>query len=134
MPTRHLSAYLLSLVALIAAAAFGLFEWSLHRDPSAIAEARTIAANTVIVLEVAYLFACRSLTLPLWRIGLLSNRWVWVGSGVMLLLQLAWTYVPLMNRLFHTAPIHWTWWLAFTAAGLVVFALVEVKKLLAARA
>jgi Ca2+-transporting ATPase len=115
--------------ALIGVAAFGLFEWSLHHSPGRLDEARTIAANTVIVVEVGYLFACRSLTLPLWRIGVFSNPWVWAGGGVMLLLQLAWTYMPFMNRLFHTAPIHWTWWLWFTGAGFVVFALVELKKL-----
>lgn len=120
--------------ALIGAAAFGLFEWSLLRAPDQLDQARTIAANTVVVVEVGYLFACRSLTLPLWRIGVFSNPWVWAGAGVMLLLQLAWTYVPFMNRLFHTAPIPWTWWVWFTAAGFVVFALIEVKKMVSARA
>ena len=114
---------------LVAAAAFGLFEWSLHRHPEQVDVARTVAANTVVVVEVGYLHACRSLTLPLWRIGPFSNPWVWVGSVSMLLLQLAWTYLPFMNRLFHTAPLHWSWWLVFTAAALVVFAAVELKKL-----
>lgn len=118
---------------LIAGAAFGLFEWSLHRAPGEVAQARTVAANTVVVLEVGYLFACRSLVLPLWRVGVLSNPWVWGGGALMLLLQLAWTYLPVMDRLFHTAPIHWSWWLGFTAAGLLVFAVVEAKKLLTHR-
>ncbi|MCO5167030.1 MAG: HAD-IC family P-type ATPase [Planctomycetes bacterium] len=118
---------------LMAVAGFVLFQWCEQDDPARVAEARTVAVNTIVVIEVGYLFACRSLTLPLWRLGLFSNPWVWVGGAAMLLAQLAWTYLPFMNRLFHTAPIHWTWWLAFTAAGAVVFAVVEAKKVLALR-
>ncbi len=118
---------------LIAAAAFGLFEASLRHAPERVDEARTIAANTVVVLEVAYLFACRSLTHPVWRIGLFSNRWLWAGASIMLLVQLAWTYLPVMNRLFHTAPLHWAWWLAFSAAGALVFGAVELFKCAFAR-
>ena len=128
-----LSRWLLLRIAIvstfIAAAAFGLFEYSLATAPGAEAQARTVATNTIIVLEVAYLFACRSLSLPIWRLGAFSNPWVWVGATVMLLAQLAWTYVPFMNRLFHSAPLAWWWWAAFTGLGLVVFVLTEGLKL-----
>jgi Ca2+-transporting ATPase len=118
--------------SLIALAAFGLFELALSRGES-IAVARTVAVNTVVVAEVGYLFACRSLSLPIWKLGLFSNRWVWVGALVMLLAELAITYLPLMNRLFHTAPLRLVWWGAFTVVGGVVFALVELKKLVGRR-
>ncbi len=114
---------------LIAVAAFALFDLALGDQPDQVEEARTVAANTVVVLEVGYLYACRSLHLPVWRIGVFSNLWVWAGATLMLFLQLAWTYLPFMNRLFHTAPLHWTWWLKFTAAALIVFAASEVIKL-----
>ena len=119
--------------SLIALAAFGLFELASSQGES-IEVARTVAVNTVVVAEVGYLFACRSLSLPIWKLGLFSNRWVWVGAFVMLAAQLAITYVPLMNRLFHTAPLPLVWWGAFTAVGGVVFALVELKKLVGRRA
>jgi hypothetical protein len=38
--------------------------------------------------EVGYLFACRSLRFPMWKLGLFTNKWVWLGSGAMLLAQL----------------------------------------------
>ncbi|MBX3270750.1 MAG: HAD-IC family P-type ATPase [Sandaracinaceae bacterium] len=118
---------------LIAAAAFGLFEYVERTRPGHLEEARTVAVNTIVVIEVAYLFACRSLRVPLWRIGLFSNPWVWVGALVMLVAQLAFTYVPFMNRLFHTAPLDLGWWLYFTLAGGLVFAAVELKKLFGRR-
>jgi cation-transporting ATPase F len=131
---RALGVRTLLVSTLMAAAAFGLFEWMELRQPGHLAEARTIAVNTIVVIEVAYLFACRSLRLPIWRLGLFTNPWVWVGAVVMLLAQLLLTYAPFMNRLFHTAPIEWIWWVYFSIAGAVVFIVVEMKKLVGRRA
>jgi cation-transporting P-type ATPase F len=111
----------------IGALAFGFFEWAESLGHTQ-AQARTIAINTIVVSEVGYLFACRSLHLPLWRIGVFSNRWVWAGSLAMLVTQLGLTYLPVMNNILHTAPIAWWWWLVLTAAGLGVFLLAELRK------
>ncbi|MBX3125583.1 MAG: HAD-IC family P-type ATPase [Polyangiaceae bacterium] len=127
--SRSLGLRTLLVSVLIASAAFGLFEWVERQGSDRLDEARTIAVNTIVVIEVAYLFACRSLRVPLWRLGWFSNPWVWIGSGAMLLAQLLFTYAPFMNRLFHTAPIALHWWLYFTAAGALVFGVVELKKL-----
>jgi magnesium-transporting ATPase (P-type) len=54
---------------------------------------------------------------------------VWIGAAAMLLAQLAFTYVPIMNRLFHTAPIALWWWAVISAAGFVLYLLAEAKKL-----
>jgi len=113
---------------LMSAAAFGLFEYAQRSRPDDLAVARTLAVNTIVVVEVAYLFACRSLRLPIWQLGLFTNRYVWIGATVMLGAQLLFTYVPFMNRLFHTAPIEWFWWLWFTGAGMIVLAVIELKK------
>ncbi|MFW6066975.1 MAG: cation-translocating P-type ATPase [Myxococcota bacterium] len=115
---------------LIAGAAFGLFTWGLEEGGQSIEEARTIAVNTIVVIEVAYLFACRSLRHPIWAIGIFGNPWVWAGATVMLLVQLAFSYAPVMNTLFHTSPIEWVWWVYFTVAGGTVLALVETYKLI----
>jgi magnesium-transporting ATPase (P-type) len=115
--------------ALMAVSAFGFFGWALAMNPDQLAEARTVAGNTIVVVEVAYLFACRSLHLPIWRIGVFSNRWVWLGAIVMLGAQLLFTYAPFMNRAFGTAPIDAMWWVFMSAAGALVFTAVEVKKL-----
>jgi Ca2+-transporting ATPase len=114
------------------AMAFGLFEWAQAQGLSD-AQARTIAINTIVVVEVGYLFACRSLRLPLWKLGLFTNKGVWLGAAAMLLAQLALTYLPVMNRLFHTEPIDWWWWGVVSLCGLVVFVLAEVKKAIVRR-
>jgi magnesium-transporting ATPase (P-type) len=113
----------------IGVAAFGCFAWAQQRGLSAEAS-RTIAVNTIVVVVVGYLFACRSLRLPAWKIGLFTNPSVWIGAFGMLGFQLAMTYLPFMNRLFHTAPIALWWWGVMSAIGFFVFALAELKKAL----
>jgi cation-transporting P-type ATPase F len=117
----------------VAAATFGLFRVSLERQGVSIAEARTIAVNAIVVLEAAYLFACRSLRYPIWRIGVLTNPWVWAGAIVMMLVQLLFTYLPLMNRLFHSAPIDAVWWGYLAIAGVALYVLVEGTKVVRVR-
>jgi cation-transporting P-type ATPase F len=116
---------------LSAAVVFGAWHWALSIEKLSIEAARTVAVNAIVVVGVGYLFACRSLSQPLWKVGLFTNRWVWLGSVVMLLAQLAFTYLPFMHRLFHTAAIAPIWWVRLTVAGFIVFATVEASKLVA---
>jgi hypothetical protein len=44
--------------------------------------------------------------------------------------QLAFTYLPVMNRLFHSASIDAWWWGVLTAIGSLVFAAAEATKFL----
>ena len=112
---------------LILAGAFGLFAWALA-DGRTPAEARTIAVNVFVMIELCYLFNCRSLTLPFWRLGWFSNPWVWAGAGAMAALQLLFTYLPAMNRLFGSAPIGARDWLLIALCGLIAAGVVGVEK------
>lgn len=49
-------------------------------------------------------------------------------SLVILGVQLLFTYVPAMNRLFHTAPIGAESWLRILGVAAVVFLIVELEK------
>jgi riboflavin transporter FmnP len=50
--------------------------------------------------------------------------------GVLLLLHLAFTYLPFMNIFFGTVPIKAASWLFPLLGGLLVFLIVEVEKLI----
>jgi Ca2+-transporting ATPase len=104
-----------------------LFEWELALGAS-VEEARTVAVNVVVMVEIFYLLNCRSLTESMFRIGAFSNRWLFVSIGGMLLLQLLFTYLPAMNRLFSTAPIPLEAWTRIVAVGLAGYVVVEVEK------
>jgi tellurite resistance protein TehA-like permease len=58
---------------------------------------------------------------------------VLVGVGAMMALQLLFTYAPVMNRVFHSAPIEPVTWVPIIAVGIVVYAVVGAEKWLALR-
>lgn len=117
------------LVALLmGAAGHGLFWWEQAVMGMTVAEARTVVVNVVVVVEVFYLLNCRSLTRPFFRLGWWSNPWITPGIVAMLGAQALFTYLPAMNRLFHTAPIRMDAWLHVAAVGVVVFVAVEAEK------
>ncbi len=107
--------------------AFGSFEWALGQGFSD-AAARTVAVNVFVMVEVFYLFNCRSLTKSMFGLGLFTNRWIVVGVSVMVALQLAFTYVPVMNQMFHSAPIGWDAWWRILLTGAVAYAVIGIEK------
>jgi len=117
---------LVSLLMLVGG--FALFHLEQAIAGASLAEARTIVVNTVVIVESFYLLNCRSLACPPWTVGFFSNRWIFAGIGGMLLAQLAFTYLPVMHRLFHTAPVGLEAWFHSLLVGLAVFALVEFEK------
>jgi Ca2+-transporting ATPase len=108
---------------LMVAGAFGLYAWKMAHGGT-LAEARTLAVNVFVLAEMFYLFNCRSLTEPAWRLPVFSNPWVWLGAAFMLSLQLLFTYAPFMQRMFGTAPLTLADWLAAALAASLVPLLV----------
>ena len=105
----------------------GLFEWALASGASD-AEARTVTVNAFYMVELFYLFNCRSLTKSMFQVGLFSNPWVVGGATSMVVLQLFYTYASPMNRLFHSAPIGIMDWVRIVAVGLVIYLVIGVEK------
>jgi len=106
---------------------FGLFEWALIQGASE-AEARTIAVNVFAVGQSFYLLNCRSLRFSMFRLGVFGNPWVWGGIAAMTVAQLLFTYSPLMNRLFHTAPIGLMDWVHIVVVGLMIYLVIGLEK------
>jgi magnesium-transporting ATPase (P-type) len=119
---------------LFALAAFAIFAWSEWRGLPLDA-ARTAVVNTLVVLEIVYLFSVRyqHRTSFTWR-GAMGTPAVLVGVGAVVLLQLAFTYAPPLQWIFGTQPldpIHDG--LPILAAGLALFLCVEAEKVLRAK-
>jgi cation-transporting P-type ATPase F len=108
--------------------AFCMFLWELKVEGQSVAAARTVAINVIVMVEIAYLFSCRSLNRSLFALGAFTNRWVVVGALSMLAAQLLFTYAPPMNALFHTRPIRGEAWLRIAGVAAAVFAVVEFEK------
>ena len=112
---------------LLLTGAFGLFLLELKQGHT-LAEARTVAVNVFVMVEMTYLFNCRSLTRSFWSQGLFSNLWLWGGVVSMICLQLALTYLPVMNQLFQTAPIGGQEWITIFAVGIACSLIVGLEK------
>jgi len=106
---------------------FGSFDWALSQGFSDSA-ARTVAVDVFVTVELFYLFNCRSLTRSMFALGLFSNPWVVAGGGAMIILQLAFTYAPFMNHMFHSAPIGWDAWWRILLTGVVAYTVVGFEK------
>ncbi len=107
---------------------FGLFLWErLHGAD--IETARTVAVNTLVMVEVFYLFNTRFLTASvLNRNGLLGNRYVLIAVGSVIFFQLLFTYLPLMQHFFATKAIGIDEWLRIIGVGILTFFAVELEK------
>ncbi len=107
---------------------YGLF-YALHeRAGFDLTTARTAVVNLVVAIEIAYLFNCRSLTRSVRSIGWFTNPSIWFGVATTTLLQLAFTYVPVMNRVFDTAPLPASTWVVIVALSVAVFGIVGMEK------
>ena len=123
--------YLLVRIVLVAAfmlgGAFGFYEWALGNGFT-IEQARTTAVNVFVVIEIMYLFNSRSLKKPIREIGFFTNPFVYLGSGIMLLLQLLFTYTGPMNAVFKTASIPLWFWGVIAGYSLAAYAAVNIHK------
>ena len=117
---------LISLIML--AGAFWLFFWELRAEGETEAAARTAVINVIVVVEITYLFSCRSLHHSIFTIGWLANRWAVAGALAMLGAQLLFTYAPVMNLLFHSAPIGGESWLRIIGVAVAAVGIVEFEK------
>lgn len=112
---------------------FGLFLWE-RAQGTDIETARTVAVNMLVVFEVFYLFSCRYLKAPvLNRQGLLGNLKVLWSVGLVIVMQLIFTYAPPMHLFFHSVPLSSSAWVRILLVGSTVLLLVELEKALLSR-
>jgi magnesium-transporting ATPase (P-type) len=113
---------------LFVAGAFGMFSWAEARALP-IEVARTMVVNTLVVLEIFYLFSVRYVhgTSLTWT-GVVGTPAVLLGGGSIVVAQFLFTYAPFMQAIFHTRPLALTDGLVIVAVGVVLLLIVEVEK------
>ena len=127
-----LSAFLVWRVVLVSGlfvtGIFGMFAWATARGLP-LEEARTIAVNTLVAMEVFYLFSVRYLRVASMTLtGVRGTSPVLIGVSLVVVLQFAFTYLPFMQTLFHTRPVAFLDGLAIVAAGVALLVVLEVEK------
>ncbi len=113
---------------LLLAGTFGLFQWE-RAFGASLDAARTVAVNTLVAGEIVYLINCRRITEKSWtRSGLFGSRAVLIAVALVVGFQLLFTYLPVMQMLFHTTPIDLGAWSRIILFALCLFILVELEK------
>lgn len=109
-------------------ALFGMFALAQAQGAS-IEEARTVVVNTLVVLEIFYLFSVRYLKASsiTWR-GMLGTPAVLIAVATVTALQIMFTYAPFMLALFDTHPLSATQGVQIVAVGIAVLLVLEFEK------
>ncbi|SFR57640.1 potassium and/or sodium efflux P-type ATPase [Marinobacter daqiaonensis] len=114
---------------LLVAPVYGLFLWLQQWQGASVELARTAAVNMLVIGEVVYLLNTRRpLASALSWNGLFGSRRVWLAIGLVLLIQLLWTYTGPMQWLFASDALSLAHWGLIWLAGGIIFLMVEIEK------
>jgi magnesium-transporting ATPase (P-type) len=88
-----------------------------------------LVLNTLVIMEIAYLFFIRNLygTSLSWQ-SLRSTKVVWVVVIVITFAQFAITYFPPLQAIFETEPIPFREGVLVVGVGFVLFIVLEIEK------
>jgi magnesium-transporting ATPase (P-type) len=128
--TGELAWRVLLVAGLFVAGAFGVFYWAQSRGLP-LEVARTLVVNTIVAIEVFYLFSVRYVHGPsLTRAGLSGTPAVLLAVGLVVAAQAAFTWLPPLQSAFGTQPAGLVENLVVLGVGLAAFAVVEADKVL----
>ena len=96
--------------------------------------ARTMALNTIVVLEIFHLFFIRNIygTSLTWK-AVRGTKVIWLMVGIVTAAQFAITYLPVMQAIFETRPVPLLDGLLIVGVGVLLFAIIEIEKQLRLR-
>jgi Ca2+-transporting ATPase len=100
-------------------------------DELRLTQAQTAAFLTVLMVHIFYLFTARSLTKPVFKMNPFSNKWLFIGVSVTVLLHLLLVYVlPQVGfNPFRLESFPAQWWALIVAFGLFGLFLVELEEM-----
>jgi magnesium-transporting ATPase (P-type) len=112
---------------------YGMFAYALDRGHS-VDLARTIAVNTLVMMEIFHLFFIRnihasSLTWETVR----ATKEIWTASAIVVAAQLAITYLPPLQKIFGTEAMSFADCLMIVGVGAGQFMIIEAEKRLRLR-
>ena len=120
--------HIILVAGLFLAGVFSMYEYAIMRGYSETL-ARTIAMNTLVVLEVFHLFFIRNMYgTSLNRKAVLGTRVVWAAVTAVTIGQFAITYVPWLQTIFQTQAIGILDAVLIVTVGVIMFCIIEIEK------
>lgn len=107
---------------------FGTYHYAIDRGYS-VELARTIALNTLVVMEIFHLFFIRNIysTSLTWQ-GVRGTKVVWSVVIAITAAQFAITYLPILQSVFTTESIPIFDGLLIVGVGIALFTIIEIEK------
>lgn len=120
--------YILLVSSLFLAGVFGIYTYAIDKGYS-IELARTLAMNTLVVMEIFQLFFIRNMytTSLTWQAAR-GTKAVWIAVVLVVIGQLAITYLPIFQGIFETEAIGLADGLAILGIGVALFLVIETEK------
>jgi Ca2+-transporting ATPase len=98
-----------------------------------IEKAQSMTFVTLILFELFFAHACRSLRFTVLQLGVFGNPWLWLATLSSALMMLAVIYIPGWAEAFHVVPLTLQEWGIALAVSFSGFVLVELGKWVIAR-
>ncbi len=119
--------------ALFTAGALAIFFYALNSGHG-VEAARTMVVNVIVVFEIFYLFNVRYLHMTSFTLrGAAGTPAVLAALAAVVLAQLAFTYLPVMQEIFDTRPLGLRDGILILGAGLLLMIVLEVEKMVVRR-
>lgn len=131
--TGELAWHIVFVSTLFLGGVFGMYAYAVDKG-YAIDLARTIALNTLVVMEIFHLFFIRNIygTSLTWE-AVKGTKIVWATVVSVVLAQFAITYFPPLQKLFGTVGVPFWDGVIIVGVGVVLFAIIETEKQLRLR-
>ncbi len=121
----------------MALSTIGLFLWVYNNDIKnqvldslALSHAQTMAVTSLMLFQVFYLFNCRFLQPSTLKKKFFSNPSIFTGVGLVIIAQIAFIYLPIMNELFDSSVINFKSWIISTITAFSIVPIIAIEKLL----
>jgi magnesium-transporting ATPase (P-type) len=126
--TGELVWHIVLVSALFLSGVFGIHAYALDRGYS-LELARTLAVNTLVVMEIFHLFFIRNIygTSLTWAAAK-GTPAVWLMVVIVTAAQFCMTYIPALQRVFATEAVSLVDGLLIVGIGIALFALIETEK------
>lgn len=120
--------HIVLVAGLFLAGVFGMYEYAISKGHSEVL-ARTIAMNTLVVLEIFHLFFIRNMYgTSLTRKAVGGTRVIWIAVIAVAAGQFAITYTPGLQYIFETEAIGVLDGALIIAVGAGMFCIIEIEK------
>lgn len=96
-------------------------------------KATTMALAAIVFSQIGAVFNCRTEKQSIFKVGMFANRQVNIGIIFEIALIAFLIYAPIMQTVFHTAPIDWKDWILLCIWPPLILGIEEIRKAIVRR-